>query len=512
MYKAKKKSIVLCILDGFGLREKKRGNAVFLASTPNIDRLLRNYPNSTLTTFGKEVGLPENQMGNSEVGHMHIGAGRIIQSMLPRIDDAISSGALINNDDLLEILSDTKLSGGETHIAGLISDGGVHGHARHLKSLMKVASKKSLKVNLHLFSDGRDVETKTSLNDLKNLISELPSNVIIATLMGRYYSMDRDKRWDRTQKAYEAIANGVGKNYRDPLKAIKDSHDKGVTDEFIEPVIFEEYNGIKGIEDSLIFCNFRADRARQILHALTDKNFISFSRLNGKMFNKAIGMIEYDTDFKRKFNVLFEKQEIKNGLGEWVSRNGLKQFRIAETEKYPHVTYFLNGGSEYEYEGEERSLVPSPQVKGYEQKPQMSAEKVCNNLISALERNFFDLLIVNFANPDMVGHTGNLSAAKVAVETIDEMLGKICACLDSVGGEALIISDHGNCEQMYIEDTENPHTYHTLNPVPCILFSEREKVSMSSGSLIDIAPTILELLGKDKPDQMTGKSLLQWQD
>ena len=510
MYKAKKKSIVLCILDGFGLREKKRGNAVFLASTPNIDRLLRNYPNSTLTTFGKEVGLPENQMGNSEVGHMHIGAGRIIQSMLPRIDDAISSGALINNDDLLEILSDTKLSGGETHIAGLISDGGVHGHARHLKSLMKVASKKSLKVNLHLFSDGRDVETKTSLNDLKNLISELPSNVTIATLTGRYYAMDRDKRWDRTQKAYEAIANGVGKNYRDPLKAIKDSHDRGVTDEFIEPIIFSDYNGIKGIEDSLIFCNFRADRARQILHALTDKNFISFLRPNEKMFNKVVGMIEYDADFKRKFNVLFEKQEIKNGLGEWVSQNGLKQFRIAETEKYPHVTYFLNGGSEYEYEGEERSLVPSPQVKGYEQKPQMSAEEVCNNLISALERNFFDLLIVNFANPDMVGHTGNLSAARVAVETVDEMLGKICTCLDSVGGEALIISDHGNCEQMYIGDTENPHTYHTLNPVPCILYSDREKVSISSGSLIDIAPTILELLGKDKPNQMTGKSLLQW--
>ncbi|MDC3092862.1 2,3-bisphosphoglycerate-independent phosphoglycerate mutase, partial [Paracoccaceae bacterium] len=506
--KAKKKSIVLCILDGFGLREKKRGNAIFLASTPNIDRLLRNYPNSTLKTFGKEVGLPENQMGNSEVGHMHIGAGRIIQSMLPRIDDAISSGDLINNDDLLEILSDTKLRGGETHIAGLISDGGVHGHARHLKSLMKVASKKSSKVNLHLFSDGRDVETKTSLNDLKNLISELPSNVTIATLMGRYYSMDRDKRWDRTQKAYDAIANGVGKNYRDPLKAIKDSHDNGVTDEFIEPVIFSEYNGIRGIEDSLIFCNFRADRARQILHSLTDENFISFSRPNGKMFNKAVGMIEYDTDFKRKFNVLFEKQDIKNGLGEWVSRNGLKQFRIAETEKYPHVTYFLNGGSEYEYEGEERFLVQSPQVNGYEQKPQMSAEEVCNNLISALERNYFDLLIVNFANPDMVGHTGSLSAARVAVETVDEMLGKICTCLDSVGGEALIISDHGNCEQMYIGDTESPHTYHTLNPVPCILYSDRENVSISSGSLIDIAPTILELLGKDKPWQMTGKSLL----
>ncbi len=510
MYKENKKSVVLCILDGFGLREKKRGNAVYLASTPNIDRLFRNYSNSTLTTFGKEVGLPENQMGNSEVGHMHIGAGRIIQSMLPRIDDAISSGALNTNNDLLEILSDTKLSEGETHIAGLISNGGVHGHARHLKSLMNIASKKGLKVNLHLFSDGRDVETRTSLNDLKNLISELPSNVTIATLMGRYYSMDRDKRWDRTQKAYEAIANGVGKNYKDPLKAIKEYHDKGVTDEFIEPIILSEYNGIKGIEDSLIFCNFRADRARQIIHALTDKNFKSFPRPNGKMFNKAVGMIEYDADFKRKFNVLFEKQEIKNGLGEWVSRNGLKQFRIAETEKYPHVTYFLNGGNEYEYEGEERSLVQSPQVEGYEQNPQMSAEEVCNNLISALERNSFDLLIVNFANPDMVGHTGSLSATRVAVETVDEMLGKICSCLDSVGGEALIISDHGNCEQMYIGDTENPHTYHTLNPVPCILYSYRENVSISSGSLIDIAPTILELLGKDKPNQMTGKSLLQW--
>ncbi len=512
MYKVKKKSAVLCILDGFGLREKKSGNAVALAKTPNLDRLFKNYPNSTLTTFGKTVGLPDNQMGNSEVGHLHIGAGRIVQSMLPRIDEAIANGALISNSGLLKVLSDTKLSGGDVHVAGLISDGGVHGHGKHLKSLMQIASKKSLKVNLHLFSDGRDVQTKTSLNDLRKLIFELPSNVTIATLMGRFYAMDRDTRWDRTQKAYEAIVNGVGKNYRDPFKAIQDSHDKGVTDEFIEPVIFGEYVGIKGINDSLIFCNFRADRARQILHALTDQNFVSFARPNEKMFTKAVGMIEYNNDFKRKFNVLFEAEEIKNGLGEWVSRNGLKQFRIAETEKYPHVTYFLNGGSENEYEGEERVLVPSPKVKGYEQKPQMSAKEVCNNLISALERNFFDLLIVNFANPDMVGHTGDLNAAKEAVETVDEMLGKICNCLDLVGGEALIVSDHGNCEQMYVADTKNPHTYHTLNPVPCILYSNREKVSISSGSLIDIAPTILELLGKDNPNQMTGKSLLQWQD
>ena len=510
MFEVRKKSAVLCILDGFGLSEKKSGNSVALANTPNLDRLFGNYPNSTLTTFGKEVGLPENQMGNSEVGHLHIGAGRIVESMLPRIDDAIASGGLINNKELLQMLSDTKLNGGEVHIAGLISEGGVHGHVRHLKSLTKIASKKSLKVNLHLFSDGRDVETKTSLTDLERFLCDLPSNVSIATLTGRYYAMDRDTRWDRTRKAYDAIANGVGKIYKDPSKAIQDSHGKGITDEFIEPVILNEYRGIKGKEDSLIFCNFRADRARQILNALTNKNFEGFRRSNEKIFTKVVGMIEYDSNFKKKFNVLFDREQIKNGLGEWISLNGLKQFRIAETEKYPHVTYFFNGGSETKYEGEERSLVPSPQVDSYDQRPQMAAEAICNNLITALEKNFFDLLIVNFANPDMVGHTGSLSAAKVAVETVDEMLGKICDCLDKVGGEALVISDHGNCEQMYIEDTKKPHTYHTLNPVPCVLYSKRENVGIRSGSLIDIAPTILELLGKDKPNQMTGSSLLCW--
>ena len=512
MFEVGKKSAVLCILDGFGLRGCKSGNSISLANTPNLDQLFMNYPNSTLTTFGKEVGLPENQMGNSEVGHLHIGAGRIVQSMLPRIDKAIANGDLINNKDLLGILSDTKLNGGVIHIAGLISDGGVHGHSRHLKSLTNIASKKSLKVNLHLIADGRDVETKTSLTDLESLICDLPSNVSIATLTGRYYAMDRDKRWDRTQKAYEAIANGVGKIYRDPFKAIQDSHGEGVTDEFIEPVILSEYNGINGKDDGLIFCNFRADRARQILDSLTDQNFGSFLRSNEKIFTKAVGMIEYSSDFKKRFSVLFEREQIKNGLGEWISLNGLQQFRIAETEKYPHVTYFLNGGYETEYDGEERFLVPSPRVEGYDQKPQMSAEEICSNLISALEKNYFDLLIVNFANPDMVGHTGNLSAAKVAVETVDEMLGRICACLDTVGGEALIISDHGNCEQMYIGDTKAPHTFHTLNPVPCILYSKREKVGIRSGSLIDIAPTVLELLGKDKPNQMTGRSLLYWQD
>ena len=293
MYKAKKKSIVLCILDGFGIRQEKIGNAVSLAKTPTIDRLLSNYPNSTLTTFGKKVGLPEGQMGNSEVGHLHIGAGRIVQSMLPRIDNAIASGALSKNDDLLEILSDTKSKGGEVHIAGLISSGGVHGHIRHVKSLMEIAAKNNLNVNLHLFSDGRDVETKTSVNEMKHLMNGLPENVRVATLMGRYYAMDRDSRWDRTQKAYEAIANGAGKSYDDPLKAIKDSHDKGVTDEFIEPVVLDQYTGINGKNDTLVFCNFRADRARQILHALTDQNFASFSRFREKIFNNVLGTVSY---------------------------------------------------------------------------------------------------------------------------------------------------------------------------------------------------------------------------
>lgn len=512
MYKAKKKSTVLCILDGFGIRQETVGNAVSLAKTPTIDHLLSNYPNSTLTTFGEKVGLPVGQMGNSEVGHLHIGAGRIVQSMLPRIDNAIASGALRKNYDLLEILSDTKSAGGEVHIAGLISSGGVHGHIRHVKSLMEIAAQNSLKVNLHLFSDGRDVETKTSVNEMKDLINGLPSNARVATLMGRYYAMDRDSRWDRTQKAYEAIANGGGKSYTNPLKAIKDSHESGITDEFIKPIVLGQYTGINERKDTLVFCNFRADRARQILHALTDQNFASFPRSNGKIFNKAVGMISYDTNFKKNFCVLFDSENIENCLGKWVSLNGLKQFRIAETEKYPHVTYFLNGGSETEYKAEERLLVPSPKVKSYDKRPQMSAEEICNNLISAIEKEFFDLLIVNFANPDMVGHTGNLSAAKIAVETVDQMLGKICGCLDAVDGEALIISDHGNCEEMYIGETKNPHTYHTLNPVPCILYGGREKVSIQSGSLIDIAPTILDLLGIDKPNQMTGKSLLCWQD
>ena len=512
MCKAKKKSIVLCILDGFGIRQEKVGNAVSLAKTPTVDRLLNDYPNGTLTTFGKKVGLPEGQMGNSEVGHLHIGAGRIVQSMLPRIDDAIASGALSKNNDLLEILSDTKSRGGEVHIAGLISSGGVHGHIRHLKSLMGIAAQNGLNVNLHLFSDGRDVEPKTSITEMKDLINDLPSNVRVATLMGRYYAMDRDSRWDRTQRAYEAIANGGGKSYSDPLKAIKDSYARGLSDEFIEPIVLGPYAGINERNDTLVFCNFRADRARQILYALTDQNFVSFSRSNGRIFNKAVGMTSYGTHFKKNFTVLFDSEEIENCLGKWVSLNGLKQFRIAETEKYPHVTYFLNGGLEKVYEAEERVLVPSPKVKSYDKRPQMSAEEICNNLISAIEKEFFDLLIVNFANPDMVGHTGNLSAAKMAVETVDEMLGKICACLDTVGGEALIISDHGNCEEMYIEKTKNPHTYHTLNPVPCILYSNREKVSVQSGSLIDIAPTILELLGIEKPSQMTGKSLLYWRD
>ena len=508
MNNLKKKPVLLCILDGFGLRENKRGNAVALAKTPNLDRLMENYPNSTLQTFGEKVGLPENQMGNSEVGHLHIGAGRIVESMLPRIDNAIVSGELSTNRDLLEVLKKTESRGGDIHIAGLISNGGVHGHSTHLEVLMKIASEKNQNVNLHLFSDGRDVETKTSLKYMEKLQSGLPSNVIVATFMGRYYAMDRDRRWNRTQKAYEAIANGIGKLYSDPIKAIEDSYTKGITDEFIDPVILSNYKGLRTKSDSLIFCNFRADRARQILNALSDISFTAFHRNEHKWFNEVVGMIDYGSSFKNKFRVLFKNKKIKNSLGEWLSLNGLKQFRIAETEKYPHVTYFFNGGSEQVYEGEERCLIASPKVKSYDQKPQMSAKKICKKLRLTLEKNLFDFFIVNFANPDMVGHTGSLSSAIIAVETIDKMLGEICNCLDVVGGEALIISDHGNCEQMYIGDTKNPHTYHTLNPVPCILYSKRKKIKLRSGSLVDVAPTVLELLRRDKPIQMTGASLI----
>ena len=502
--------VVLCILDGLGLRPKRRGNAFKLAETPNIDALKRQFPSATLTTHGSSVGLPEGQMGNSEVGHLNIGSGRIVKTMLPRIDEAIKTGELDKNKTLSQFLSVSKTNGGTIHIAGLFSEGGVHGHRDHLIKLMHIASSNKLKVNLHLFADGRDVETTSSIKDIKVIQSELPKNARIASIMGRYYSMDRDKRWDRTKAAFWAITSGKGKRCKSALEAIINSHNNGLTDEFIEPTIIGNYNGLIDQNDRLIFTNFRADRARQLIYAFTEKNLVASGDSVPNKFKDILGMIEYDPDLKSLVKVMFEKINVKDTLGEWVEKNNLKQFRIAETEKYPHVTYFFNGGAERKYKGEDRILVPSPRVASYESCPEMSSEKVCLKLTSAINTKIYDLLIINFANPDMVGHTGNLNATLKACETIDRMIGRIIASLEAVDGEMLIISDHGNCEEMFIKGTSKPHTYHTLNPVPVILYSKRENLSLSSGKLSDVAPTILDLMGLEKPKLMSGKSLIKF--
>ncbi len=508
--KNKRSPVVLCILDGLGLRTSKRGNAFRLAKTPNIDSLIRKFPSATLKTHGIYVGLPEGQMGNSEVGHLNIGSGRVTKTMLPRIDEAIKTGGIDKNITLSKFLSDTKKNAGSVHIAGLFSEGGVHGHRNHLIRLMHVASSKKLMVYLHLFADGRDVETNSSINDIKVIQSQMPKNVRIATIMGRYYSMDRDKRWNRTKAAFRAIATGEGKRYGNALESIIDSHSRGLTDEFIEPAIIGDYNGLADQKDSLIVTNFRADRVRQLLYFFTEKKIGNSDEVLGNKFGDILGMIEYDPDLRSSVKVLFEKIFVKDTLGEWVEKNNLKQFRIAETEKYPHVTYFFNGGVEKKYKGEDRVVIPSPRVNSYEDCPEMSSEKVCEKLISAIESDSYDLLIINFANPDMVGHTGNLNATVKACEAIDRMLGRITKSLEVVEGEMLLISDHGNCEEMFINETSRAHTYHTLNPVPVILYSKRKKLSLSSGKLSDVAPTILDLMGLEKPKLMSGKSLIKF--
>ena len=505
-----KKATVLCILDGYGLRDEKENNAVALANKPNLDKIFSEYNMVKGMASGTYVGLPEGQMGNSEVGHLNIGAGRIVYQDLTRISKAIDDGDFYTNEALLEAVNNCKKNNSSFHIMGLLSDGGVHTHNSHLYALLELAKKNNLgKVFIHCFMDGRDTPPTSGINYVKELEEKTKDLGVgkIATLCGRYYAMDRDKNYDRVVLAYNLLVNGLGDKFSTAEEAMKNSYDNNLTDEFVKPcVIINENDARVKDNDSIVFFNFRPDRARQITRSFCDDDFTFFDR---KKINNLIYvcMTEYDPTIKNKL-VAFGEKEIKDHLGEVIENKGLTQLRTAETEKYAHVTFFFNGGVETACKNEERILVPSPkEVPTYDLKPEMSAEKVCENVVDAIDSGKYDLIVVNFANPDMVGHTGVLDAAIKAIETVDTCVGKIFSKIIEKNGNLFIIADHGNAELMK-DKNGNPYTAHTNNPVPfCLVTPEKHKLK-EGGRLCDVAPTILKLMGIDKPDLMTGVSLI----
>ena len=507
-----KKLTMLMILDGFGENPKKEGNAVKLAKTPNIDRLMKEYPNTKIAASGLAVGLPEGQMGNSEVGHTNIGAGRIVYQELTRITKSIENGDFFSNEELVKAMENCKKNNSKLHILGLVSDGGVHSHIRHLFGLLEMAKRRDIEeVYVHCFLDGRDTPPASAESYIQELEEKMRKKGIgkIATVAGRFYGMDRDKRWNRIQKAYNAIVFGEGNKSSQVINAIESSYQKEVFDEFVEPTVIT--NGEKPVAtiedgDSVIFFNFRPDRAREITRAIVDKEFKEFE--TKKMNTYFVCFTNYDETMPN-VHIAFKKEMIKNTLGEIVSKNGGKQLRIAETEKYAHVTFFFNGGEEKQYEGEDRILVPSPKVETYDMKPEMSAYEVTQKVVEAINSEKYNCIILNYANPDMVGHTGSLSAAIKAVEAVDECVGKVITAIESQKANLIITADHGNAEQMIDYKTGEPHTAHTTNLVPLILISERENVKLREGKLADIAPTLLELMGLEKPKEMTGESLIE---
>lgn len=506
----KKSPVMLIILDGFGLGKDYPGNAIKLANTPNIDRYFREYPNTTLEASGLAVGLPEGQMGNSEVGHLNIGAGRIVYQDFTRISKSIEEGEFFNKEEFLKAIEHAKNHNSKLHLIGLVSKGGVHSHISHLYALLKLMKQQEFyNVFIHVILDGRDVSPTAGREDVKELIEKIKEIGVgkIATVSGRYYTMDRDKRWDRTKLAYDAYTLGRGKEDTDPVAAIEKSYKENITDEFVIPTVIKE-NGkpVATVDDndSIIFFNFRPDRARQITRAFVDEDFDGFER-EKKVHVFYVTMTEYDKTIKNVL-VAFKEQTLENTLGKYISEKGLKQLRIAETEKYAHVTFFFNGGVEVPYENEDRVLIPSPKVATYDLKPEMSAIEVKDEVIRRLNMDEYDLIILNFANPDMVGHTGVIPATVKAIETIDSCLGEIVDLLIKKGGKALITADHGNAE-MLLDENGNPVTSHTSNRVPLIYIGDKN-VKLREGILADIAPTLLDLLGLEKPKEMTGESLI----
>ena len=499
-----KKTFCILILDGLGISRKTDGNAVALAKTPTLDNLLKTCPHSKLKASGTAVGLPEGQIGGSEVGHIHIGSGRLILQELSKINRHIEDRSFFKDKALLNAIRDAKRKGSALHMMGLLSDGGVHSHIDHLFAILDMCKKNNVKeVYIHTMLDGRDTPPKSAaryISQLKKKLKETGTGKI-ATIIGRYYAMDRDNRWDRTGLAYDAIAGRIGREETDPIKAIKDSYSRGETDEFIRPIILDDRK--MRIEDSMIFFNFREDRARQITKMFVWNRKFRKPKLCGNFTT----FTQYEEDLKT--NVAFSEHNIKNTLGEVLSKKNLTQLRIAETEKFAHVTYFFSGGREDTFKGEDRILINSPKVASYDLKPQMSAGKITDAVTRQIGKRKYDLIVLNYANPDMVGHTGKLDCAIKAIETVDSCLSKVLKSIEKIEGTALVISDHGNSEQMIYYKTGMPHTAHTLNPVHCIYFGRDRNIHLKDGALHNIAPTALELMGIRKPKDMTSNSLIR---
>ncbi len=499
------KPVVLCILDGWGIGPDPATSAPAQARVPTFNHLWASCPHATLTTFGPDVGLPTGQMGNSEVGHTNIGAGRVVAMDLGAIDLAIEDGSFARNPAILDFAAKVKTAGGTAHLIGVVSDGGVHGHVNHVLAACRAITALGVPVALHAITDGRDVSPSSALGYVTTLVQRLPYGAGIATVTGRYWAMDRDNRWDRVARAFEGFVQARGETAPNPVIAISNSYAKAETDEFLAPTVIDGYHGAK--DGDGVFClNFRADRSREILAALGDPTFAAFDTGPRPAWSALLGMVEYSDTHSTYMSSAFPKRVLVNTIGEWISAHGRTQFRLAETEKYPHVTFFLNGGREVPYPGEDRAMPPSPKVATYDLQPEMSADQVSDHLVTAIEKGY-DLIVVNFANPDMVGHTGVFAAAVKAVEACDACLARIWTALQQHPATWIITADHGNAEMMIDPETGLVHTYHTTSPVPLIFVDPEHPPLRSGGALRDIAPTILGVLGVPLPLEMTGRDL-----
>jgi 2,3-bisphosphoglycerate-independent phosphoglycerate mutase len=504
------KPLVLCILDGWGERSDPSDNAIAAASTPNWRRLTGRWPHSRLQASEHDVGLPDGQMGNSEVGHTNLGAGRLVLQDLPRIDKAIADGRAAGIPALRDFIGRLKKSGGTAHVLGLLSPGGVHSHQDQIAGFVRILAAAGLSVAVHALLDGRDTPPKAAalyLGEFQRALAGLDT-VRVASLCGRYWGMDRDRRWDRVERAYRLVVDGTGEAGADPVAAVKAAYARGETDEFVSPTVIAGYRGMRD-GDGLFVANFRADRVREIAAALLDPDFAGFVRRRRIAFAAAVGLVEYSTDLNRFLETLFPPEDLAETFGEVVAEAGLTQLRIAETEKYAHVTFFFNGGRETVFPGERRILVPSPRVATYDEQPEMSAPEVTDKVVAVIEAGDADVIVLNYANADMVGHTGRLDAAIRAIETIDTCLGRLSRAVEAQGGTLVVTADHGNAEMMRDPETGEPHTAHTLDPVPFLVVNPPMPIRrLADGRLADVAPTLLDLLGLPQPAAMTGHSLI----